>query len=204
VIEGNDIKQNGVTNPEKGSFCTIVAGVGAGVGADSGTGLAILYANNVQVIGNTIEGNIVTSVSSTFACAAGVLVEGSSEVILKNNIIRNNQAGCNPGFEALEAPASKLLLIQNLIYGNTAPNDTVQVFVSGTSQAAKGEAVLQKGIRKASERPTGRWCVSKVEHSAGRAPTGSAEVSSSTIRFAERSLPPKVQTFQEPSMTCER
>ena len=135
VIQGNDIKKNGVTNPEEASFCNIVAGVGAGAGANSGTGLAILYANNVQVIGNTIEGNVVTS-SSTLACAAGVFVEGSSEVILKNNIIRNNQADCNPAFgETLGVPASKLLLIQNLIYGNTGPtSDTVQVFVSGTDQ----------------------------------------------------------------------
>jgi len=138
LIQGNDIKENGGPNPQTASPCAIAVGVDAGVGANPGTGLAIVYAGNVQVIGNTIEGNVIASNTNNPPCAAGVFLEGSSEVVLKNNIIRNNQADCNPGFgETIGTPASRLLLIQNLIYGNTTArgSDSIQVFVTGTYQA---------------------------------------------------------------------
>lgn len=138
LIQGNDIKQNGGPNSEVASPCDITSGVGEGEGANSGTGLAIVSAGNVQVIGNTIEGNVIASNVSNSPCAAGVFVESSSEVFLRNNIIRNNQADCNPGFgEPIGSPASNLLLVQNLIYGNTTArgSDSIQVFVTGTYQA---------------------------------------------------------------------
>jgi hypothetical protein len=55
---------------------------------------------------------------------------------LKNNIIRDNQAECDPGVsEAIGFPPGKISLIQNLIYNNTSPTlSPTQVFVSGTDQ----------------------------------------------------------------------
>jgi parallel beta-helix repeat protein len=129
LIQGNDIKQN-----EFGSPCTASRDDdGAAVGVPSGTGLAIFSAGNVQVIGNTIEDNDLGQDDSV--CGGGVNA-GGTKVLLEDNIIRNNYSGC--GDPGLSASANELVLIQNLIYGNTSSIETTtvdQVLVTGSSQA---------------------------------------------------------------------
>jgi parallel beta-helix repeat protein len=136
LIQGNDIKQNSGTDPTAGSLCDVSSSVG---GAPSGTGLAIINAGNVQIIGNTIEDNSQYQIQNNSSCFAGVDVEGGNKILLESNIIRNNHSDCTPGFgEVIGSPASELVLIQNLIYGNTSTDGTAipqQVFVSGSIQA---------------------------------------------------------------------
>jgi parallel beta-helix repeat protein len=136
LIQGNDIKQNHGTDNTFGSPCEASSSAG---GAPSGTGLAILNAGNVQVVGNTIEDNVLDETPTNSLCFAGVDVQGGTKVLLEDNIIRNNHSDCTPGFgEAIGSPASELVLIQNLFYGNRSDDGTAateQVFVSGSIQA---------------------------------------------------------------------
>lgn len=99
----------------------------------SGTGLILVNAGSVQVIGNTIEENDNTGGST--CSSSGVSILSGVQLLLKNNIVRNNRAACDSGFgDAITAPPSSLLLIQNLFYGNTGGGaaSPIQVFVSGT------------------------------------------------------------------------
>jgi parallel beta-helix repeat protein len=135
LIEGNDIKQSRGPGAALGSSCLVSH---PGAGANPGTGLAIVYAGNVQVIGNTIEDNAFdTDPNGSTPCdSPGVAILSGSEVLLQNNIIRNNAGDCGGGFEdSIGAPIAKLILIQNLIYGNTHTADgggATQVSISGT------------------------------------------------------------------------
>jgi hypothetical protein len=56
---------------------------------------------------------------------AGVYINAGSEVLLQNNIIRNNIAFADPGLDTA-IPPTKLILIQNLFYGNTDSNEGTQ------------------------------------------------------------------------------
>jgi parallel beta-helix repeat protein len=135
LIEGNNIKQSRGPGAALGSSCLVSH---PGAGANPGTGLAIVYAGNVQVIGNTIEDNAFdTDPNGSTPCdSPGVAILSGSEVLLQNNIIRNNAGDCGGGFEdSIGAPVAKLILIQNLIYGNTHTadgGDATQVSISGT------------------------------------------------------------------------
>lgn len=137
LIQGNDIKQNHGTDNTFGSLCAVSS---SALAVSSGTGLAILGAGNVQVIGNTIEDNFL-DVTPYTNCCAGVEVGGATKVLLEDNIIRNNHAAGYPALGAGPSVPSNglvLILIQNLIYGNTSNDGTAapdQVFVSGSSQA---------------------------------------------------------------------
>ena len=133
LIQGNDIRQN--TYPHTSVDVLCVSNYG---GAASGTGLAIDQAGTVQVIGNTIEDNVLDENSSGPGCGAGVSIYLSVQILLQNNIIRNNHAACNPGIDEAEFfPAKNLVLIQNLIYGNISDNGSppAQILLSGTTAA---------------------------------------------------------------------
>ena len=134
LIQGNDIKQN--TYPTTGTDILCNSNYGD---ASSGTGLAIDQAGSIQVIGNTIEDNRLRETgTSSPGCAAGVSIYLGVQILLKNNIIRNNHAACNPGIDEAEFfPAKNLALIQNLIYGNISDNGSLpaQILLSGTNAA---------------------------------------------------------------------
>ena len=129
LIEGNDIKLSGGPGSAGGSWCRVSP---TGAGAGPGTGLAIIYGGNVQVIGNTIEDNNVVAEDGTNWSFGAVSILQGSEILLQDNIIRNNEEYESGVGEAITAPAAKLILIQNLIYGNTGPDGGGQVFISGT------------------------------------------------------------------------
>jgi hypothetical protein len=99
--------------------------------------VAIIDAGNVQVIGNVIEQNRLDSNPVDAPCGAGVETLNSTVILLKNNIIRENQADCSPGVEvAIDFPPGKISLIQNLIYNNISPSlGPIQVTLWGTDQA---------------------------------------------------------------------
>ncbi len=129
LIQGNDIRQTMDSGKSSESECNSTYGF-----ASRGTGLALAKAGNVQIVGNTIEENNVVSASDG-ECGAGVFVTGGIRILLQNNIIRNNHGPCNQGLAVREdAAPEKLILIQNLFYGNTDPsgNSLIQVFVPGT------------------------------------------------------------------------
>jgi hypothetical protein len=133
LIQGNDIKQNSYPNTPTDVLCH--SSYGSEV---SGKGLAIDQAGTVQVFGNTIEDNILNENTAVAVCGAGVTISSGTQVVLQNNIIRNNHATFSPGFcENVLPPVSNLVLKQNLFYGNIsligiAP---VQVYLTGTLAA---------------------------------------------------------------------
>jgi parallel beta-helix repeat protein len=133
LLQGNDIKQNTYPTTGEDTLCTSNYG-----GAGSGTGIAIDQAGTVQVIGNTIEENNLNETDTGAACGAGVRINSGTEVLLQDNIIRNNRAICNPGIDEDEFfPTTKLVMIQNLVYGNTSDNGPfpIEVYLSGTTSA---------------------------------------------------------------------
>jgi parallel beta-helix repeat protein len=139
LIEGNNINNT--------------TGVGTSkVPGGAGNGLVLAGLGNIQVIGNTIENNVVSSLANgaQTACGAGVdigvdSVGQSYQLIFKNNIIRNNRSVCgSPGFfQTGTFSPPNLTLIQNLIYGNVStatngngsPASAVQVYLGGSLQA---------------------------------------------------------------------
>lgn len=124
LIQGNNIRGNHVPANEFPT-CNVTAG----------TGIGLLFAGSVQITGNVIEENVAANHDlQDQECGAGIVVYGGNEVLVENNIIRNNSANCSAGFaEAIDSPPGKLLLIQNLFYGNTNASDSdgTQVFVTG-------------------------------------------------------------------------
>lgn len=140
VIENNDIKGNRGIASTTGSPCLVNPSGGASAGSTPGTGLALIEAGDVQVIGNTVESNIQTSTNQSNGYYAGISILKGGAILVEDNIIRNNQGQDNPGLGTTgQDPPKSLTLIQNLIYGNitnTANSSTTdQVFLSGTLQA---------------------------------------------------------------------
>jgi Bacterial Ig-like domain (group 3) len=133
LIQGNDIKLTSYPTTGTDILCSSNYG-----GSSSGPGLAIDMAGSVQVIGNTIEDNRLNEAGGSPGCGAGVNILLGAQVLLKNNVIRNNHAACNPGvFETIQNPVKNLVLIQNLIYGNISDNGPLpdQLFLTGDTTA---------------------------------------------------------------------
>jgi parallel beta-helix repeat protein len=133
LIQGNDIK-----GTRRLSSADTQCNTSYGPATD-GTGIGIAHAGTVQIIGNTIEDNSQYDVGTADqGSGAGVYINAGSEVLLQNNIIRNNLAFAGSGLDT-SIPPTKLILIQNLFYGNTGANggdaSPVQVIIEGTSSA---------------------------------------------------------------------
>jgi hypothetical protein len=94
VLQGN--------NPQE-SFCPFTSGVFLGGTPNSSTG-------GNTVIGNTIENNLTGS---------GIDLNGAENVLIMNNIIRNNISS-EPGSAFTSANSGGTALVQNLIYDNTS------------------------------------------------------------------------------------
>jgi len=131
LIQGNDIKQS-LYPP---SLKNDVLCQSPSDGTVSGVGLFLGHAGDVQVIGNLIEDNATDPIGDTTdPTGAGVVVNFGQSLLLQNNIIRNNHNYGNPGFdEAGEHPVRKLVLLNNLFYGNTPRSRfyPTQIFISG-------------------------------------------------------------------------
>lgn len=134
LIQGNDIKRTSQDPNTYSSFC-IPSPIPPGyAGVFPGTGLGIFDAGNVQVIENVIEENG-SGDGSNAGCGPGVSIISSTQVLLKNNIIRNNVANCSSGLIAIyefEFGSDSLVMVQNLIYGNVYPGFNIaQVSLTG-------------------------------------------------------------------------
>jgi parallel beta-helix repeat protein len=133
LIQGNDIKGTSYSN-DSGYQCSSPYGT-----APEGTGIALSKAGIVQLIGNTVEDNTQNEANagSSVGYGAGVSIDEGLEVLLQNNIIRNNIGDESPGLNSFIAP-TKLILIQNLIYGNIggpASTSPIQVQIEGATSA---------------------------------------------------------------------
>jgi parallel beta-helix repeat protein len=132
LIQGNDIKGTGYSN-DSNYQCGSPYG-----GAPEGTGVAIARAGTVKLIGNTIEENTqsLETAGNSVQYGAGVSIYGGIEALLQNNIIRNNIGQESPGLNSFASP-TKLILIQNLIYGNTDKGlaSPLQVQLEGAGSA---------------------------------------------------------------------
>jgi len=104
VITGNDISQT-----SSGTSCGVLVAL-AGENATNGDGINIIGAGNVEITGNTIEGNI------SAACGGGIFADSVATLVLSNNTIRNNYGACAAGVSVENI--GNLSLIQNLIYAN--------------------------------------------------------------------------------------
>jgi len=131
LIRGNDIKQSLYPPVLKDdALCHSPSG-----GGGSGVGLFLGHAGDVQVIGNLIEDNATDPIGDTTdPTGAGVVVNSGQSLLLQNNIIRNNHNYGDPGFaETIGNPVRKLVLINNLFYGNDPRSRffPTQIFISG-------------------------------------------------------------------------
>jgi parallel beta-helix repeat protein len=132
LIQGNDIKGTSYSN-DSNYQCNSPYGA-----APEGTGIAISRAGTVRLIGNTVEDNTqsVANPGDDPGYGAGISIYEGFEALLQNNIIRNNVGDQSPGFNSFSAP-TKLVLIQNLIYGNASGGaaSPIQVQLEGASSA---------------------------------------------------------------------
>ncbi len=105
---------------------------GPGYYANMGIGLSVLGGNDVQIIGNTIEGN------TSMYCGGAIVAYNASSLLLKENIIRNNTAACAPAF--FERGIVKLAVIQNLVYDNVKVQETGLIGGSGSGMTIINDA----------------------------------------------------------------
>jgi len=128
LIQGNDVKAThyAAANLDPCKMTAIVFG--------DGTGVVLTLAGNPQIVGNTIEENVMPTQNSTSGepySGAGMRVDQTQRLVLNNNIIRNNlcgRAGAIAG-TLLQTVYQSLTMVQNLIYGNSSTG--VQVVISG-------------------------------------------------------------------------
>lgn len=132
LIQGNDIKQSLYPPVVKDdALCHFSSD-----GTSSGVGLFLGHAGDVQVIGNIIEDNVTDPVGDTVGgrTGAGIGVSLGQSLLLQANVVRNNHTHGDPGFaEAIEHPVRRLVLINNLFYGNDPRSRffPTQIFISG-------------------------------------------------------------------------
>ncbi len=132
MIQGNDIKQSQYPSASvQDTDCSSPYG-----NTQSGTGLALMQAGNVQVRGNVIEDNALDLSRQEYGepQGAGILIVHTISLLLQSNIIRNNLAISNPAIGGLEGGMfQELLMVQNLIYGNSSGTySNGGIFLSGT------------------------------------------------------------------------
>ncbi|WP_084080534.1 right-handed parallel beta-helix repeat-containing protein [Edaphobacter aggregans] len=138
TIDSNNIRGNfysGIGATTCGARFTGVSGVGRGV--------SVVDADSPQIVGNTIENNDVTRgliSGQASAIGAGIYINRTHNVVLKNNIIRNNIAQGEPGIYVpfQYEVAQKLVIVQNLIYGNRPPDYAQTEYMGDQLQIAGG------------------------------------------------------------------
>jgi len=135
LIQGNRITgtRGAMTTGIQGSPCAAAGQAGGGSG--TGTSIQLTEAGTVRLVGNLIEDNIGDNTYIGNGCTPTINIFLGIEVLVENNIIRNNKSNCDVALTTGFEPPGKLSLIQNLIYGNvnTATTEQVQVLMSGTS-----------------------------------------------------------------------
>jgi hypothetical protein len=96
------------------SYCTFGSGINLGGTSNYVNGLGSV------IIGNTIENNNGREPAGIVGLTgAGIFIWAAQNVLIMNNIIRNNTAGF-PGSAFASANSTGTVIVQNLIYGNTS------------------------------------------------------------------------------------
>ena len=123
LIQGNDVKNSLYTDMENLFPCTAADG-----GGNPGVGIVIQNSDKPSIIGNVIEDNAYGVVDSANQDTegAGITISSTDTVLIQNNIIRNN---FSTSAAAILGQAQHLVLVQNLIYGNS--NADLQVIIGG-------------------------------------------------------------------------
>jgi parallel beta-helix repeat protein len=138
MIESNNIKGNFYSGIGATAAC---AGHSTGVNG-LGRGINLVNADSPQIIGNTIEENDTTRnliPGSSPRTGAGIFVDRTKSILLKNNIVRNNIAQGESGIYVLPQyeVTQQMVVVQNLVYGNRPPDSAqtgrigVQVEIAG-------------------------------------------------------------------------
>lgn len=139
VIEGNDIKGTHYSTTNVSSCHSLGLG---------GIGVQITSADSPQFIGNTIENNIRLTGTSAGYTGAALTITATQNLLLKNDIIRNNVADGDPAIAGTisNMVLHRLTMIQNLIYGNTNGRGTGsygQIFLSGADQSPTKPVLIE-------------------------------------------------------------
>jgi hypothetical protein len=125
----------------------------SGPGCDlTGAGMLVGGAGSAQIIGNVIENNITISGNG-----GGIEVNAAGTPTLENNIITGNSAsGLSPASEGggiYIINDSNALILQNLIYNNTAPQGSGIYF--GVPYSSRGPLLVNNTIVGTSSSPQG-------------------------------------------------
>ncbi len=147
LIQGNDIRQTLYPPSRKNDALCHSASAGAG----SGIGLFLSNIGDVRMIGNVIEDNVTDPAGdSGNPIGAGVLVTSPGRsLLLQENVIRNNHTYGNAGLAiAGTGPVNKLVLVNNLFYGNEGreqfyPTQILIFGFSGTSSVGPNPTVTK-------------------------------------------------------------
>ncbi|WP_169746997.1 Ig-like domain repeat protein [Edaphobacter aggregans] len=138
TIESNNIRGNFYSNvgvTTCGGRFTGVFGLGRGV--------SLVNADSPQIVENMIENNDITReqiAGESPRIGAGIYINSARKVVLKNNTIRNNIAQGEPGIYVLPQyeVAQKLVMVQNLIYGNRPPDYAQTEYIGDQLQIGGG------------------------------------------------------------------
>src|SRR6185312_2178807 len=117
LIEGNDIKSNHYSTASLQS-CTSISDQSGFV---NGAGISMNLVNSPQIIANTIENHQEEINGGQPSSGAGIAIGGPQDILIENNIIRNNQTNGDAAVLITATLTRKVELIQNLIYGNDDP-----------------------------------------------------------------------------------
>lgn len=125
----------------------------SGPGCDlTGAGMLVGGAGSAQIIGNVIENNITISGNG-----GGIEVNAAGTPTLENNIITGNSAsGLSPASDGggiYIINDSNALILQNLIYNNTAPQGSGIYF--GVPYSSRGPLLVNNTIVGTSSSPQG-------------------------------------------------
>lgn len=144
IIEGNDIKANHYSSVNFQS-CSSVSDQSV-----AGVGIGMQLVNGPQIIGNTIEGNQAETQGGKSSSGAGITISGAQDILIVDNIIRNNEANTDAALQITSTATNKIELIQNLVYGNddpanifNSPAQTGQVFLGGSYTAGSGPSITE-------------------------------------------------------------
>jgi hypothetical protein len=119
LIEGNTIQNNGQSP-------NYDLGVGGG-------GIGVIGAGSAQIIGNVIRNNSWNNAGAGFG--GGIALYNSGSTLVENNIIQGNVAGTWGAGMWTYGDTSGAVVAQNLITGNSAPENDGGLYVDSTLAA---------------------------------------------------------------------
>jgi parallel beta-helix repeat protein len=131
-IQGNHLTANHAILPVAQTYvdCGVPSEPAMGT-VNGGALIGLLEAGDVEVIGNLIENNDLTTDNNTFTseCGAGICGLGAGKVLIESNTIRNNLLN-GAAIDVIQF--QDLSIVQNLVFGNAIIGSAVEGSGSGT------------------------------------------------------------------------